>query len=438
MASIHFYLRPSKKDLAPLTMRLDNASKQYTTITKILVDNDFKKIYKKNVRSPELRNKQNQLDKKIKPLEKYVLDAFYDLDNKEDIPNTWLKEVYKKYLNPNILEGEKLNITYWFDHKIKHHKKIKNAKGGFGLSPNTLKGYRNIKEVVLNYEDEIIKRKLKLSDMTQVGFEGIKDFLFESEGYKSTSSSKALSVIKTIGKYARKNQMQLPYDFESVEIERAKTHVGDEDVIYLTDDELKRIISLELKQNYLINARKWLLLGCYTGQRIGDQLTKFTKENIFGSGDKLEIRLTQGKTGAKVTIPVHSNIRNILKPENMPHAITPQKLNDYMKKVCELAEINEPIDDQRLEFVKEVKRRGKDVKKYRKVKKVRPKYEYFSSHTGRRTFCMMFFDLGMPIQHIRAVSGHTTEKSFLTYINKKNDTHMKAFRDVFDELDNKK
>ena len=432
MASIHFYLRPSKKDLAPLTMRLDNASKQYTTITKILVDNDFKKIYKKNVRSPELRNKQNQLDKKTKPLEKYVLDAFYDLDNKEDIPNTWLKEVYKKYLNPNILEGEKLNVTYWFDHKIEHHKKIKGAKGDIGLSLYTLKGIKTKKRNVLRYEDERLKRKLKLSDMTQVGFDSIKDYLFDI-GLKSTTIQKLLGEIKSIGRYAQKKQMKLPDSFGVVEIERTKTHVGDEDVIYLTNDELERIISLDLKQDYLINAQKWLLLGCYTGQRIDDQLSKFTKGNIHGSGDDLEIHLTQGKTGTKVTIPVHPNIRNILKPENMPHAISSQRLNDYMKEICKLAEINEPIDDQKKEFIEKKTILGKEENVYRHIKRVRPKYEYISSHTGRRTFCMMWFQK-MENQSIMAVTGHKKESSFLTYINQTNDIHLQIFKDYLAKL----
>ena len=148
MASVNFYLRPSKKDLAPLTMRLEHASKQYTTITKILVENDFKKIYKKNVRSPELKLKQAKLDEHIKPLEKFVLDAFNDSDNKEDIPKTWLKEVYKKYLNPNIVEGEKLYITYWpnkvgDDVKVQFNVKTNEWKGKYFTTLSAWKVFKS-------------------------------------------------------------------------------------------------------------------------------------------------------------------------------------------------------------------------------------------------------------------------------------------------------
>ena len=431
MATVRFINR-SIKDYAPLTMRLEHEKKQYQVTTNIMVEQDFKDYYKKNVHKRELRNKQNELDKKIKPLEKYVYDAINKLENETLLPKTWLKELYANYLNPDNIEIDKLNITYWFDHKIKNHKKIKNAKGGFGLSPDTLKGIKTKKRNVLRYEDERLKRKLKLSDMTQVGFDSIKDYLLDI-GLKSTTIQKLLGEIKSIGRYAQKKQMKLPDSFGVVEIERTKTHVGDEDVIYLTNDELERIISLDLKQDYLINAQKWLLLGCYTGQRIDDQLSKFTKGNIHGSGDDLEIHLTQGKTGTKVTIPVHPNIRNILKPENMPHAISSQRLNDYMKEICKLAEINEPIDNQKKEFIKKEIILGKEENVYRHIKKVRPKYEYISSHTGRRTFCMMYFQK-MTNQAIMAVTGHKKESSFLTYINQTNDIHLQIFKDYFAKL----
>ena len=431
MATVRFINR-SIKDYAPLTMRLEHEKKQYQVTTNIMVEQDFKDYYKKNVHKRELRNKQNELDKKIKPLEKYVYDAINKLENETLLPKTWLKELYANYLNPDNIEIDKLNITYWFDHKIKNHKKIKNAKGGFGLSPDTLKGIKTKKRNVLRYEDERLKRKLKLSDMTQVGFDSIKDYLLDI-GLKSTTIQKLLGEIKSIGRYAQKKQMKLPDSFGVVEIERTKTHVGDEDVIYLTDDELERIRLLDLKQDYLINAQKWLLLGCYTGQRIGDQLSKFIKGNIHGSGNDLEIHLTQGKTGTKVAIPVHSNIINILKPENMPHAISSQRLNDYMKEVCKLAEINEPIDNQKKEFIKKEIILGKEENVYRHIKKVRPKYEYISSHTGRRTFCMMYFQK-MTNQAIMAVTGHKKESSFLTYINQTNDIHLQIFKDYFAKL----
>jgi integrase len=229
--------------------------------------------------------------------------------------------------------------------------------------------------------------------------------------------------------------MKLPDNFDIIEIERGNFLEVDEDVIYLTENELERIISLDLKQDYLINARKWLLLGSYTGQRIDDQFNKFIQDNFIETKSGIEIHLTQSKTGAKVKIPVHPHIKDILNPENMPRVISRQKLNDYMKKICELAEINELINDQKRGFVKEVTLLGKKRKIYRKIKKERPKYDYIASHTGRRTFCMMWYkNKKLSNNEIMAVTGHETEKSFLTYINKSNDDHIKAFTDEYDKI----
>jgi integrase len=45
-----------------------------------------------------------------------------------------------------------------------------------------------------------------------------------------------------------------------------------------------------------------------------------------------------------------------------------------------------------------------------------PKYNLITSHTARRSFCTNAFLSGMPAIDIMAISGHTTEKSFLIYI----------------------
>jgi len=44
------------------------------------------------------------------------------------------------------------------------------------------------------------------------------------------------------------------------------------------------------------------------------------------------------------------------------------------------------------------------------------KYELVSSHTARRSFCTNAYKSGMDSLAIMQLSGHKTEKSFLTYI----------------------
>jgi len=428
MATVSFLYR-STKDYAPLTLRFEHNRKQYHTITNILIENDFKEYYKKNVRSKELRSKQDILNDRTKPIEKFVLEEFYELEDLDILSNTWLKNVYDNYRNPEHNNPDQKYITYWIDYKIDNSKTFKNSKGGFGLSKATISALKSLKTKVLLYENEILERKLKLADMTEHGFEAIKDFLFSIE-HKPTSIHTILTQIKAIGNLAGKKKMMLPNGFNNIEITKATSHEEDEDVIYLTKQELQQIEVLELEQEYLNNARKWLLLGCYTGQRISDQLTKITKDNFVLTPNGLTIQIKQGKTFKKVIIPVHPVIEKMYNNNEMPYPISNQNLNYYVKEVCKKAKINEIINDQKIE-VKEIKLNDKVLRRKRFVKRERPKYEYIASHTGRRTFCMYWYNK-LENREIMKVTGHDTEKIFLTYINKTSDTHLKSFKEAFD------
>ena len=65
---------------------------------------------------------------------------------------------------------------------------------------------------------------------------------------------------------------------------------------------MKVLRGLKLEDKYLENARDWLVLSFYIGQRHSDFI-KLTKKNIHDDGT---IRLTQQKTGVKVKICHHT------------------------------------------------------------------------------------------------------------------------------------
>ena len=45
-----------------------------------------------------------------------------------------------------------------------------------------------------------------------------------------------------------------------------------------------------------------------------------------------------------------------------------------------------------------------------------PKYELVSAHTARRSFATNMFESGVPALVIMQITGHKTEKAFLSYI----------------------
>lgn len=54
------------------------------------------------------------------------------------------------------------------------------------------------------------------------------------------------------------------------------------------------------------------------------------------------------------------------------------------------------------------------------VEEIRPKFDWITSHTCRRSFCTDEFLDGTPIIVIMAISGHKTEKAFRKYIKADN------------------
>ena len=72
--------------------------------------------------------------------------------------------------------------------------------------------------------------------------------------------------------------------------------------------------------------------------------------------------------------------------------ITNQKMNDYLKELAELAEINEPV-------------RQTYYKGNERIDEVIPKYALLGTHAGRRTFICNALALGIPPQVVMKQKG---------------------------------
>lgn len=86
--------------------------------------------------------------------------------------------------------------------------------------------------------------------------------------------------------------------------------------------------------------------GCWTGLRFHDYSQLITNSKIIGEFIHI---IKTAKTGAGVAIPLLPVVKDILKKyENsdkrlFPHAITNQKLNEYIKIIAEKAKLTQPI-----------------------------------------------------------------------------------------------
>lgn len=177
--------------------------------------------------------------------------------------------------------------------------------------------------------------------------------------------------------------------------------------------------------DYLDNARDWLLISCYTGQRVSDFM-RFTKDMIRFEKGVPVLEFDQVKTDKSMTIPLLPEVMEVLKKRNgdFPRQISDQRYNEYLKEVCKKAGITKKIKGKlQLNIEEDTKKKSK----MRNVIGVYPKYKLISSHVGRRSFATNYYGT-LPTTYLINITGHSTEKMFLTYIGKgQNDLALAAY-----------
>jgi integrase len=149
------------------------------------------------------------------------------------------------------------------------------------------------------------------------------------------------------------------------------------------------------------HVRDVFVLGCFTGMRFSDYTTL---DPAAIRNNRLEF--VQKKTGAKVTIPIHPMVRQIL--EKYKYVLPEVPPNNEFNRIIKL--VGEQLPALHVSFVKQItyQRERKQVQKM--------KYEFLQTHTARRSFCSNEYLRGTDPMVIMAISGHKSHKSFMRYI----------------------
>ena len=139
------------------------------------------------------------------------------------------------------------------------------------------------------------------------------------------------------------------------------------------------------------------------------------------------IKIVTKKTTDGITIELNNLAKEILaKYKDMVGikalpALSNQKMNKYLKDICEFCGINTPIT--RVYF-----REG------RRVEVTRPKYELVGTHAGRRTFICYAISIGIPPLTIMKWTGHKDYKDMQPYIDVAGETKKKAMEEFNNSL----
>lgn len=409
MATIKFQLRSKSNKAVPIYFTLSMGRGQLFRLKSgfhILPSN-----WSKARGFPKQNDEANKkIEINLKRLERFLLESINDAQAKGDeITNEFLERKTNECFNREKQTDTSL-VSYQVQYIIDHAdtRKIQ-GKSKIGLAPNTVKNYQSFKKIVLEFE-KFIKKPLRFIDLSPELLEKFKNWLFKEKGYSVNHAGKSLAFLKSVSKDAEK--LGVTIHPNSLKIESFTESNEDRYIITLSFDELDRIEKAELKRKALVNARKWLLLGCELGQR-GEDLLKIKPSNFRITPEGTLVDVFQQKGKKHVSIPLLPRAQRVLN-QGFPEEIPLQNFNEYIKEVAQAAELSEPTEGGKM-----------DKETNRKVFGIYPKWELIASHCCRRSFSTNYYKK-IPTTIIMGITGHSKESTFLQYINKPKDKDENA------------
>ncbi|WP_369765519.1 phage integrase SAM-like domain-containing protein [Flavobacterium sp. WC2429] len=346
----------------------------------------------------------------LKEIDTFITRAF---NNDEpagiEINGDWLQKQIDLF-NGKTVKVDLDILTTYIQKYIDEAPFKQNAKKELGLSRGRVQNLKLFKNTILKYESEVFKGKsILIKDINLQFLEKFKIWMF-GKGYSTNYVGKNIANFRTVCRDAGKNDIVISTqvkNFKGISESREP-----EDIITLDEQEQEQIKKAVLLREALINARKWLLLGCLIGQRAGD-LLNITDKNIKEIAGVKIIELKQQKTGKLVAIPLLPEAVEIIE-NGLPYKISLSRFNEYIKDVCQIAGLDAPT-----------KARIKEKKGQPHKKDIFPKWEVISSHVCRRSFATNFYGR-IPTPILMNITAHGTERMFLLYIGKT--TYDNAFQ----------
>ena len=288
--------------------------------------------------------------------------------------------------------------------------------GSLGLSNNSIRNLKRFYDLIQEFESDF-GQSIMLDTIDHMLVNAFKEWLLTEKEYSLNNAGLQLKLLKMICKEAERMSINVnPY---TRHIESFTQKSKDRILQTISFEEIKQIKALRDLPSTLENAKKWILIGLYVGQRVSDLLNlKPSQLRFIENGVYIDIN--QQKTDKYVTVGVvDKEVIQILK-KNFPYSISAQLFNRQIKQICQIAGIYEMVSGYKL-----------CIKTRRKRLGTHPKYSLISSHDLRRSFATNYFGkIETPI--LMQITGHSKESTFLSYIGSQvnKDTYADAFMKI--------
>ncbi|MBW6536529.1 MAG: site-specific integrase [Mariniphaga sp.] len=406
MATIKFFLQSSKNP-ATINISLSTGYKSvFKRKTGYVIDPEkwsLETNLPKKGGDPEQKNLKTDLQNLATTIEAKLNEA---TTKGIDISGDWLQQEIDKFQGKvRTTDADRLIncIQDYIEYlPIKEYPEKKKR----GASLSTVKKYKTLKIKIDEFE-KYRKKKIVVKDVGPKLINELDNYFLNIDKLGRNTTGRYLRFVKTVCVWAELEN-NIP---AHPQLKKVKGYTGEADRLFLTIDELELIENTTYKRSALENAKDWLIIGCYIGQRVSDLLI-LTDENITARNGIELLELTQQKTKKRVAIPLHPKVKTILNKRNgkFPYYISDVKFNLHIKDVCKEAGITEPIEGGKMVTDEKTKMTRKEFGTY-------PKHELITSHVCRRSFASNFYG-EIPTPLLMNITAHSTEKQFLEYIGK--------------------
>lgn len=274
-----------------------------------------------------------------------------------------------------------------------------------------------VKRTTLNHLKAYAKARKKRVDFETINLDFYYDFtnyLMNDCGYFNNTVGKYIRTLKAVLNDAAEKDLHKNFAFKK---KGFKTLNDEADNIYLTETEIDQIYNTYLvSQPKLDRVRDMFVIGCWVGLRYSDMAELRSGHFIEEEGNKY-IKIRTQKMYDDVYIPLHPMVETILRKYDgqLPRVLSNQKANEYLKDIAKLAQLNSSVIINR--------KRGNE-----RVSECFEKWQLVSTHAQRRSFATNLYLQGVPTITIRAITGHRTEKAFLSYIKVDSKQHAKLLK----------
>ena len=176
--------------------------------------------------------------------------------------------------------------------------------------------------------------------------------------------------------------------------------------LFLSPEEVARVEALRLEDREE-EVRLRFVLQCHTGLRISDALA-VTSGDVRGG----VLRVRMRKTSEVLNVPLTSVAASVVSRLGLPMRWF-SGYNNVLRRICRLAGVSGAWEVSHRVGGKVVARRGE-------------RWEFVTTHTGRRTFVCNCIAAGVHLNVIMSLTGHRGLQSIKPYLNVGEETRAKG------------